>query len=189
MSYKTLIICILIGFIIWAIPFFIRLSIKIETQIVVSQKTPIKDTLENGVVSNIFKAYSTDNKNKAFQLIFINNLKFAILNIVGGVLLGLATLVNLLQNGFYAAGVFSSVHASGMSWREIITYTAPHSFEMIGIWLSGGIGFYIAKSFYNMIVKNKYPTSLFYKTVVSGTIISSLIILIAAFVEAYISVP
>ncbi len=189
MSYKTLTTCILIAFIIWAIPFFIRLSIKIKIQVAESQKTSIKNTSKNGVVSSLFKAYSTDNRNKAFQLIFFNNLKVLIPNIVGGVLLGLATLVSLLLNGFYAADVFSAVHASGMSWKDIITYTAPHSFEMLGIWLSGGIGFYIARSLYDMIVRNIYPTSLFYKTVISGTVISGLIILIAANVEAYISVP
>ena len=140
MIFKNIVGLTIIAIIIWLIPFIIRASLpnvnnKVNSSI--SEKAKISDN----VVNEIFGAYSQNNRKEVFKLIFLNNIKVAIINIVGGLFLGLGTFVNLAQNGFYAADVFCSIHKNGMSWSKIIEYTAPHSFEMIGIWLSVGWGF------------------------------------------------
>ncbi|MBI9069243.1 MAG: stage II sporulation protein M [Salinivirgaceae bacterium] len=187
MIFKNIVGLTIIALIIWLIPFIIRMSLpsvdnKVNSS--VSEKAKISDN----VVKDIFGAYSQNNRKEVFKLIFFNNIKVAIINIVGGIFLGLGTFVNLAQNGFYAADVFCSIHKNGMSWLKILEYTAPHSFEMIGIWLSGGLGFYIAKLVIGIMVKNKYPTTLNYKIITISAISIGLIILFAAYIEAFISV-
>jgi len=177
-----------IALIIWLIPFIIRLSLPNVNYKINSSSISEKVNMSDNVVNDIFGAYSQNNRNEAFQLIFFNNLKVAIINIVGGIFLGLGTFVNLAQNGFYAANIFCSIHKSGMSWLKIIGYTAPHSFEMLGIWLSGGLGFYIANLVIGVMVKNKYPTALNYKVISISTLFIGLIILFAAYIEAFVSV-
>ncbi|MCF6297037.1 MAG: stage II sporulation protein M [Flavobacteriaceae bacterium] len=155
--------------------------------IIVSHSAPTQETGLN-IVQEITEHLRNNDKWSAFYLIFTNNLKVSIINIFGGVFFGIGTFVNLFFNGFYTADVFSTIHANGTSWNVIIEHTLPHSFEMIGIWLSGGLGFFIAKTILDMMVKNRYPTTMFYKIIVVGSLISGLIILIAAYIEAFISV-
>jgi len=181
---KLLSICFFSAFIIWAVLFILRMSID-DSQ----HETNIsKIDNSTNVLTDVFKAHSTENHNKVFYLIISNNIKVVIINILGGVFLGLGTFVNLAQNGFFAADVFCTVHKRGMSWSKIIEYTAPHSFEMIGIWLSGGIGFYIALLFINMMVKNKYPNSINFKIIIGSIVSIALIITSSAYIEAYVSI-
>jgi stage II sporulation protein M len=187
MKLKTFAICVGIAFVIWLIPFSLRLAINFDQPEAPVKKALVKEPAK-GVVTNIFEAYASGDKNEAFHLIFFNNLKVAVINIAGGLFLGLGTFVNLALNGFYAADVFSTIHKNGMSWSKIIEHTAPHSFEMIGIWMSGGLGFYIALLMIGIMVKNKYPTILNYKIIVTSSLCIGLIILLAAYMEAYVSV-
>jgi len=187
MNLKSFFICIIISFTIWVIPFCIRLSINVENQKIFVNKQKDKKNPQN-IMIDISKEYSKGNRKEVFHLIFLNNFKVVLLNIFGGIFLGLGTFVNLAQNGFYSADVFCSVHNSGMSWSKIIEYTAPHSFEMIGIWMSGGVGFYIAMLMIDAMVKNKYPTKLNCKIILISTLSIALIILFAAYIEAFVSV-
>ena len=189
MSLKKLIWLTIIAFFIWLIPFIIGLSLTTDINHSTTSTVLNNKEISHSVVNDIFNAYSKNNRTEAFRLIFLNNLKVVIFNIVGGVLLGLGTFINLLQNGFYAANIFSIVHNNGLSWGKIVTFTAPHSIEMLGIWLSGGLGFYIAKAILDFIRNNKYPTDIFYKRIGLGFLVCTLIVLIAAYIEAFISVP
>ncbi len=187
MYYRKLIILTLFAFLIWIIPFLLTLSLSKDNN---AQGSFISENKEEGnsVVQKIFDAYSQDNKAEVFRLIFFNNLKVATINIIGGMFLGLGTFVNLLFNGFYAAIVFSSIYQNGMEVTKIIEHTAPHSFEMIGIWLSGGLGFYITSLILNVMFKNIKPKTKDIKTIIVSIIGINLIILLAAYVEAYFSV-
>lgn len=106
----------------------------------------------------------------------------------GGVFLGLGTVVNLMINGFYSADVFVTSYHSGLSIRQILNVTLPHSFELIGFWLSGAIGFYIAWNFILFFRSKESFTALFCKKTGIGVAVVFVIILVAAYVEAYISV-
>ena len=110
---KTFIICFAIAFIIWTMPFVLRITSNYEYhQVQKNNKTECVDN-SKGVVTNIFKAYSSGDRKEVFKLIFFNNIKVTIINILGGIFLGLGTFVNLAQNGFYSADVFCSVHYIG----------------------------------------------------------------------------
>lgn len=54
------------------------------------------------------------------------------INILGGFLLGLVTLLNLSINGLAASDVFTTVYNSGFGLNNILKSTLPHSFELIG---------------------------------------------------------
>ncbi len=180
---KLLSICVVSAFFIWFIPFVLRMSIddsKHETKI-------DKTNNSTNVLTDVFKAHSAGNHSKVFVLILSNNLKVAMINILGGVLIGIGTLGSLAHNGFFAADMFCSVHKRGMSWSRIIEYTAPHSLEMIGIWLSGGLGFYIAITIINMMLKNKQPKLIDLKIIIGSVIAVVLIISLSAYIEAFVS--
>jgi uncharacterized membrane protein SpoIIM required for sporulation len=144
-----------------------------------------KQTLNT--MTEIIHLLDENDKNGAFVEIFKNNLTGCILNIVGGVMLGVGTLFSLLFNGFFSADIFVSSYKAGVSISSILKVTLPHSFELIGFWLSGAIGFYIA---WNIIqfMRGKDSFSIrFYKQIGIGSLIVFLIILSAAYIEAYIS--
>lgn len=174
-----------IAFLIWLVSFLVRLLLM--NSLIVSHSASTQETGLN-IVKQITEHLNNNDKWSAFYLIFTNNLKVSVINIIGGVFLGIGTFANLLFNGFYTADVFSTVHANGTSWSLILAHTLPHSFEMIGIWISGGLGFFIAKNIFDIMMKNRYPTAMFYKIIVFGTLTSGLIILMAAYIEAFISV-
>ena len=136
------------------------------------------------VILEISESLSINNKKKFFFILLLNNLKVCLYNIVGGVMLGLGTLVTLLINGFIVADTFIGIYKSGMPITDILNHTLPHSFEIIGVWLSGAIGFYIAWNIILFIRGKESFTSL--AKIVYGRLLL-LIILVAAFVEAYIS--
>jgi stage II sporulation protein M len=186
-SFKGFTICILISFIVWLVPFSLRLSLNRGLK-ENSKKEVSNNVRTPDVVTKIFKAYSIGHKNEAFRLILHNNLKVALINIVGGVLFGIGTFVNLAQNGFYSASVFSTLHDNGMKWSDITIHTLPHSFEMLGIWLSGGLGFRITYLLSTAVRKDEYPALIDYKIIGIGILASMLIILFAAYVEAFISI-
>ncbi|QZE15059.1 stage II sporulation protein M [Halosquirtibacter laminarini] len=184
---KILSIYVIVAISIWSIPFFLRISINDSKHNIPSSNISQTSSLSN-ILTDAFAAYSTGNKKELFYIILKNNLTVILINVFGGCLLGLGTFGNLAMNGFGAAHMFCVTNRNGMSWWKIIEYTAPHSIEMIGIWLSGGLGFYIASILIKMMTKNKYPNSLDLKIITMGIFVVMLIISVAAYVEAYISV-
>ena len=182
---RIVLFCFVIAFLIWLVPFLIR--ILFMDAIIVSHSASTQETGLN-TVKQITEHLNNNDKWSAFYLIFTNNLKVCIINILGGIFFGVGTFFSLFMNGFYTADAFSNIYANGTSWNTIFAYTLPHSFEMIGIWLSGGLGFFIAKTIFDMMMKNRYPTAIFYKIIGLGTVIVSLIILVAAYIEVFISV-
>jgi len=62
----------------------------------------------------------------------------------------------------------------------------PHSFELLALFLTGGLSFYFVWSIFMLIYHRSYNISVIYETIIL-IFVSALIILIAAFVETYIS--
>jgi len=139
-------------------------------------------------ITNILNAYLKNDRHTAFTLIFSNNIKVALFNIAGGVFLGVATFINLFVNGYATATTFAAIHQQGMTWSDILKHTLPHSVELIGIWLSGAIGFSIAKKIVLAMRGRVLPSANYYKQMGIYSMATFLIILIAAYIEAYISV-
>lgn len=168
---------------IWLLSFLLRCQIKeIPKRNITNTELQIAPSK-----IKIFTAFEEKNDWEAFVLIAKNNIQSCFINIIGGIVLGIATIFNLIFNGFFSADIIMLAHNGGLSIQEILKSILPHSFELIGFWLSGAIGFYIAWNIILFIRGKESFTSLFYKKVGMWTAITFLIILAAAFVEAYIS--
>ncbi|GHT21758.1 hypothetical protein FACS189430_02370 [Bacteroidia bacterium] len=175
----------LLAFAIWLLPFILRLYI-VEIPLIDTNRLAHKEL--HTPMSEVLQLLSDGNNKGAFILIFTNNIKGCILNIIGGVMLGLGTIINLSYNGFVSADIFMTSYNSGMSIDSILKVTLPHSFELIGFWLSGAIGFFIAWHLIQFMRGKDSITAVFCKKVGVGSLIVVLIILAAAYVEAYISI-
>jgi uncharacterized membrane protein SpoIIM required for sporulation len=187
MKNKFILYCFAIAFFCWLIPFLIGIffieipELSIET---------IENEQYNGAlkaVDKTIKLLQESNRKDAFIVIFKNNIQGCILNILGGVMLGLGTLVNLLINGFFFANMSVAAYESGLSFESILKVTLPHSFELIGFWLSGAMGYYIAWNIIQVMRGKEGFTGCFYKILGICLVLVLLIILSAAYVESYIS--
>lgn len=96
-----------LSFALWALTFFFRLFIHVE---------PISnDSIRgksNAVVEKIIKSADNNDKTATFELILTNNLKGCLINVFGGVLLSVATVGNLLVNGFVSGVGVSMIKTS-----------------------------------------------------------------------------
>lgn len=188
MSGKTIVMLVAVTISLWIIPFTIRILIS---------DFSFADTLgftdhehkPDIIVSQLFDSFSKNDRYTAFCIIFKNNMKVCLYNIAGGITIGVSTFVNLIVNGFLAADAFVNIYKSGMSVSDIFKYTLPHSFEILGVWLSGMSGFLTAKMLLDFIRLNKIPDVSFYKYLGLGFFLTLCIISIAAYTEAFVSLP
>ncbi|MBD3377820.1 hypothetical protein GF406_22515 [candidate division KSB1 bacterium] len=169
----------------WLAPFCIRIFL-----VDFENSVPLPETTEpqgNNILFQIKQYLDAGKKFDAFGLIFWNNLQVCVLNMVGGAMLGIITMISLLQNGFFTADVMSNVYYSNISVNEIVQHTLPHSIELIGIWISGAIGFSFAKTMIDFMRGKSLPSKQFMKFIGYHFLIMLLIILTAAYIEVYIS--
>jgi len=176
----------LLAFAFWLLPFMFRLFM-VEIPQIDDAKLQQFPRTRNRAMQESIQYLSAGNKQGTFVSIFKNNIKSCIFNILGGVFLGLGTLVNLIYNGFIFADIYVSSHNAGISTSMLLKLTLPHSFELIGIWLSGGIGFYIAWLIICFMRGKENFTPKICKLIGIYSAIMFLIILSAAYVEAFIS--
>lgn len=172
------------SFLFWGVPFTLRLFF-IDVNGIDTQST--ENSLN--IVTEITAHVLNNDRWSVFCLIFINNLKVCVVNIVGGVMLGIPTVINLLINGFSAADVFANIHSNGIGVSQILKHTLPHCFELVGIWLSGAIGFSLAKLMIDFMRGNEVINVKFFRFISKCIVVTVLIILLAAFIEAYVSIP
>jgi stage II sporulation protein M len=174
---------LLLSFLVWFLPFVLRLFFIDVPEI---KKIPSAKSID---IVNLITSHAVENDSwSVFCLIFVNNLKVCIINIAGGILLGISTIFNLIVNGFLAADTFATIYKNGTGVGQILKHTLPHCFEMIGIWLSGAIGFSLAKVIIDYMRGKELPKSDYFRFIGKWTMITVLIILSAAFVEAYVSI-
>lgn len=183
---KSFIYSILLASAMWILLFALRIFV-IEMPQIDMEKLQQLPNVENKAAQETLQHFSVGNKQAAFVSIFTNNIKSCILNILGGAFLGLSTMINLAFNGFAFADIMVSIHSAGMSIRDILRTTLPHSFELIGTWLSGGIGFYIAWLIICFMQGKESFTPKICKLIGMYSIVVFLIILLAAYVEAFIT--
>lgn len=174
---------LLLSFLLFSIPFVLRIY-YIEVPVIKNYAEP----KNIGIVGEIVSFGQKNNTWSVFRLIFINNLKGCIINIIGGIMLGTSTVYNLIINGFLIADTFDIIHKNGMGVSLILKYTLPHCFELLGFWLSGAIGFSIAKLLIDFMKGKDLPNSNYFNFLAKCIVATVLIILSAAFVEAYVSI-
>ena len=186
MRNKNFLLCFFVAFICWLMPFISSFFLDEYREFPVNEIETMNLT-EESVVNTVIEALRKNDNKSAFVIIFQNNLKNCILNILGGVMLGIGTFINIIFNGFVTGNVFDSYYNIEQNIDIILKTTLPHSFELIGFWLSGAIGFYIAWLIICFMrgKENFTPKACIRIGIYSGIVF--LIILSAAYVEAFIT--
>lgn len=117
--------------------------------------------------------------------IISNNLECAIINILGFCFLGISTCLNLLYNGLmHGMSIRYSLSSYGI---ESLYRIIPHSFELLGLFLSGAVGFYSASCLVKVLLCKSIKHIRCIHTFVVFTILSFVIITVAGIVEVSVS--
>ena len=177
--------CLLLSIICWIIPFLCRVFFIELPEIPNTNNTQKIASHTEMVVNKVLDAYNQGEHKTVFVLIYKNNMRCCFLNAAGGAFLGIGTLLNQIFNGVIFADVSVNTYKSGLDVMTIFKITLPHSFELVGIWLSGAVGFYIAWNIIQVIRGKEGFTIHFYKILIYNSVLIFLIILSAAYVEAY----
>ena len=103
------------AFLFWLLPAIVRLCVIDISEIAISHTTTFE--INSPTNKTLYFLYNKD-KHSAFITILKNNMQGCILNVLGGGLLGIGTLFNLLLNGFCFADVCCRTYKLGMSIRS-----------------------------------------------------------------------
>lgn len=143
---------------------------------------PSKTQIE--IISNL----KSNKKCTVLKKIMVNNILCCGINICGGTMFSIPTLFNLSFCG-YVLGfqIYDITYIQDKSIRKnSLLRILPHSFEIVGIWISGSLSFYITwLILYFLQKKSLMPSSV--KILIKYSIIMTSIIILAAIIETYIS--
>ncbi|MEX2564784.1 MAG: stage II sporulation protein M [Cyclobacteriaceae bacterium] len=114
-----------------------------------------------------------------------NNLMVALINIVGGFSLGVVSLLNTFYNGVVLGYAFS-VGGNNFPVPVILRHLLPHAIEIAAIILSCSLGLYLGLHLFKKMLLGK--ESFFkYRWFVFKTGITLVILVVAAYLEVYVS--
>ncbi|KKH59114.1 hypothetical protein DU74_04875 [Methanosarcina mazei] len=125
-----------------------------------------------------------------FGYILKNNVKFIFILISGSFLFGATTFMNLICNGLLFGGIFAE-SIKVISLTKVLLLTVPHAvFELPATFISGAAGFKIPYELFRYLNGKKHyilkrEEIMDFLILVS---ISIFLIIIAAFIESYITV-
>lgn len=147
------------------------------------------NSIDISSVFDSYKYFSAPKIDYGFCNILLNNLRVCVLMILGGLSLGIVSEVMLAYNGY----VFGTIFAIGVNLyglNKCLEATLPHSIEIIGIVLSASLGMSIAVFVIRLMFKR---TDLSYITndirfYLSMLLLSIAIVIMAAFLESYVSI-
>jgi len=125
-----------------------------------------------------------------FPSILSNNLKVIFLMLAGAITFGLSTFINLIYNGFNVGLLIGSIFQTNEPLKVIAGFILPHGiFEIPAILISAVAGFKIPYeiTLYLLDKKEKPITEEDIKVFLKLAIISIILIVIAAFIEVYIT--
>ncbi|XRO76343.1 stage II sporulation protein M [Methanocaldococcus sp. 10A] len=125
-----------------------------------------------------------------FPTILLNNLKVIFLMLAGSITFGLSTFINLIFNGFNVGVLIGSTFQTNEPLKLILALILPHGiFEIPGMLISATAGFKIPYeiTLYLLDKKEKPLTEEDIKEFLKLALISIILIIIAAFVEVYIT--
>ena len=146
-------------------------------------------TVTNYTLSTHFVKPLRDLSAPVFETILINNLILIILLFTGSFLMGTTTVINLVHNG-HSIGMLLSIYSKISSLAYFLSLTAPHGiFEIPAIIIAGAAGFKIPYEIIRYLAgrKEQILTKEDIKEYLTLALISIILIVIAAFVEAYIT--
>ena len=131
-----------------------------------------------------------EGKTLSFLNIFLNNCGVILRCLLGSLSLRSLTIYNLALNGFFAGVLFNFLKRRGFNLSEILALILPHGiFEIPAIIIAGAAGFKIPYEIVRYLAgKKEQPlTKEDIKEYLTLAVISIILIIIAAFVEAYIT--
>lgn len=124
---------------------------------------------------------------KKLQEIFLNNSKVYVYNIFGGFLLSIPTTYSLILNGYVIGKTIANCICFGISIKILSLCLLPHLSEIIAIFISTSISYYITIRIFSIIKTNLFFTSLEILELSRLTISGFVILFISAYLEAYVS--
>ncbi|WP_420841145.1 stage II sporulation protein M [Aquirufa aurantiipilula] len=142
--------------------------------------------LKPNLLSNDNKLFLNLSQWELFLLILKNNSLVYFINISGFLTFGLFTVLNTFYNGFVLGYLITTINRIFLDSAFFYKRIAPHSIEIIGIIISSTLGFYLTNYVFKNIFLNKKPKFNF-KHFTSLFVLGFIIILIAAFLESYVS--
>ena len=170
---------ILISLIIYISSFLLGLLISLH-------KYAYNFLIFNRSFTNIYQ-----NQNSGlFKYILINNIKIIFIILLGFLSVGLTTIINIIYNGVYFGYLVAHAVYLGYNIEVIILLTFPHGiFEIPAIIIAGAAGFKIPYEIVRYLAGRKEQplTKEDIKEYLMLALISIILIVIAAFVEAYIT--
>ena len=181
---KIFIMCFVVSILIWSIPFCIRIIYSKEATYYTELVT-VSDA--ESATEILFEKIQQKQLFDAFIMIFTNNSKGCLINISGGTLFSVITFINLCFNGYFMADTFVNNYYAGFKLENIIKTTLPHSFELVGFWISGAIGLMMTMKILSMMRGKKFYEDNFYKHMFVYTVVAVIIVFLAALVETYVS--
>jgi len=125
-----------------------------------------------------------------FPTILTNNLKVIFLMLAGAITFGLSTFINLIYNGFNVGLLIGSTFLTNEPLKLISALILPHGiFEIPAMLISAIAGFKIPYeiTLYLLDKKEKPITNEDIKEFLKLSLISIILIIIAAFIEVYIT--
>jgi len=158
--------------------FILLSSLLYITSIIVSYVT-----LEWNATKGVFKVLS-------FIDILENNTQVILIILTGILTFGITSLLNIISNGFLLGGNIKIAIKSGASLYNILILLFPHGiFEIPAIIIAGAAGFKIPYEIIRYLAgkKEQILTKEDIKEYLTLALISIILIVIAAFVEAYIT--
>ncbi|WP_292460150.1 stage II sporulation protein M [Methanothermococcus sp.] len=147
-----------------------------------SIKMPTFDNTLNIDINTIFP--------NTFLGILTNNLKVILTNLSGSIIFGLSTFVNTLYNGFMIGFEIKGLFFIGANLKFVLITMLPHGiFEIPAMLISAVAGFKIPYEVIQYLrdKKEKPITEEDIKEFLKLALISIVLIIIAAFVEVYIT--
>lgn len=151
--------------------------------------------LNIGIIQGVFSEYKSqkidnkklteDNKIEILKDIIFNNLQVIIKNVLGFLSLGLLSILSVVYNG-YICGFITIYTYKVYSLDAVFRHILPHLIEIIGITISAGIGISLSIELIKYLFESE--TSFNYKSYLYLFIISFCIIILAGFLETFISI-
>ncbi|CAG4989389.1 hypothetical protein DYBT9275_00281 [Dyadobacter sp. CECT 9275] len=177
---------VLLSALMWLLPFGLR--VVFTTELAIETKNMSKAQTSADPFKKTSFYLSKGDQYGAFLSIWKNNATVGIYNVLGGILLGIGTILNLIMNGYVTADILASIYsAGGLTIGQLSKLTLPHSIELLGIWMCSGIGLTIARFIFRYIKREIFPEVRELKSLLFYFIFGQVTVLVAAWLEIYVS--
>lgn len=96
---------------------------------------------------------------------------------------GLAATATLLGSALWNGVILGQARAHGISFATLLWLTLPHSLELAGLWLAGGIGL-LGTRYSSWYLRGKFPPS---RTLLQAALLEVVFTVVAVCLEVYVT--